>query len=80
MKEPRDYIHSCQAVLANNGLKIQVEPILEMGHFLQQYKHLIQSNEIDLLVLNTKDDDQMAMHGLAHPLVVEMRHIPMLLL
>ena len=34
----------------------------------------------DLLVMNTKDDEQMAMHGLAYPLAIEVRSIPLLLL
>ena len=37
-------------------------------------------DEVDLLVLNTKDDDQLAMHGLAYPLAIELREIPLLLL
>ena len=37
-------------------------------------------HEIDLLVFNTKDDDQLAMHGLAYPLAVEVRGIPILML
>jgi len=30
--------------------------------------------------LNTKDEDQLAMHGLAYPLAVELRQIPLLML
>ena len=30
--------------------------------------------------MNTKDDDQLAMHGLAYPLAVELRDIPLLML
>ena len=33
-----------------------------------------------LLVLHTKDEDQLAMHGLAYRLTVELREIPLLLL
>ena len=80
LKEPRDYIQSCKGVLKDQGVKISVEAVIEMGHFLKEYTRLIEAHEVDLLVLNTKDDDQRAMHGLAYPLAVEMRHIPMLLL
>ena len=31
-------------------------------------------------MLHTKDDEQLAMHGLAYPLCVELREIPLLLL
>jgi hypothetical protein len=51
-----------------------------MGHFLSDYQQHIQEQEIDLLVLNTKDDDQLAMHGLAYPLAVELRTLPLLML
>jgi hypothetical protein len=29
--------------------------------------------------MHTRDQDQLAMHGLAYPLAVELRHIPLLL-
>ena len=51
-----------------------------MGHHLADYKRLITEHNIDLLVLNTKDEDQLAMHGLAYPLVIELRSTPLLLL
>jgi hypothetical protein len=45
-----------------------------------QSPHLITQHHIDLLVFNTKDDDQLAMHGLAYPLAIELRQIPLLML
>ncbi len=30
--------------------------------------------------MHTKDEDQMAMHGMAYPLAIELRQIPLLLL
>lgn len=80
LKEAEDYIRSCQAVLQQKGSPIQVEALVTMGHKISEYKAIIDTRNIDLLVINTKDDDQMAMHGLAYPLAVELRNIPMLLL
>ena len=40
----------------------------------------LKAHAIDLLVLNTKDEDHSAMHGLAYPLAVELRNIPLLML
>ena len=37
-------------------------------------------HEADLLVMHTKDEDQLAMHGLAYPLAIEVRTVPLLLL
>ena len=80
LKEPHDYIGSCREHLAEAGLQIQVQEIIAMGHRLRDYERLISANEIDLLVLNTKEEDQLAMHGLAYPLTVELSRLPLLLL
>jgi len=37
-------------------------------------------HEIDLLVMHTKTDDHLAMHGAAYPLAVELRQIPILMI
>ena len=44
------------------------------------YKELVEENEIDLLVMYTKDEEQLAMHGIAYPLAVELRATPLLML
>jgi hypothetical protein len=79
LAEPRDYIDSCKSILEQNG-ELQVESIVKCGHLLKHHLKLIEEFEIDLLILHTKDDDQLAMHGLAYPLAVEMRSRPMLLI
>ena len=43
-------------------------------------ERLIEEHEVDLLVMNTKDEDQLAMHGLAYSLAIELRAIPLLML
>ena len=80
MKEPQDYIDDCVAVLEKAGAHVQVEPLVTFGHHLSEYKRLIEEHEVDLLVLNTKDAHQLAMHGMAYALAVELRHIPLLML
>jgi len=81
LKQPADYILSCQQALEERPEhNIHVEAVITLGHLLEDYKRLIEQHEIDLLVLNTKDDDQLAMHGLAYPLAIELREIPLLLL
>jgi hypothetical protein len=47
---------------------------------LEDYRNLIEEGHVDLLVMRAKEDDQMAMHGMAHPLAVELRSVPILLL
>lgn len=80
LKDPVDYIASCKRGLADAGADIEAVAIVTAGHHLAEYKRLVDEHHIDLLVMNTRDDDQMAMHGLAYPLAVEMRSIPLLLL
>ena len=79
-KEPRDYIESCRAVVEARGLAVKIEAIVTMGDRIEEYRRLIQDHHIDLLVLNTMDGDQLAMHGQAYPLAVELRGIPLLML
>ena len=79
LKEPTDYIASCGAGLRAAGKNLTVAPVVSFGHRLKTYQDFIDNRHADLLVMNTKDDDQLAMHGLAYPLAVELRHIPLLM-
>jgi len=80
LKEPHDYIRSCSEGLHKANIDVEIESIVVMGHHLRDYKKLIEDHRIDLLVLNTKDEDQLAMHGVSYSLTIELRDIPMLLL
>ncbi len=80
LKEPRDYIESCREILAGKRPGMEVEAIVEFGRRLAVYASLIERNEIDLLVMNAKKDDQLAMRGMVYPLAVDLRHIPLLLI
>ncbi len=80
MKDPEDYIESCREGLARSAPELTIESIVTSGHHIQAYRRLIEEHEVDLLVMNTKDEDQLAMHGLAYPLAVELRAIPLLML
>ncbi len=80
LKEPSDYIESCKGVLDAAELSLTVQAVVMIGHHLEEYKKLIEEHAVDLLVMNTKDEYQAAMHGLAYPLAVEIRSIPLLLL
>lgn len=80
LKEPRDFIAACRSVIEEEGLPIKIEEIVAMRRRVDEYRDLITSKEIDLLVLHTKNDDQLAMHGAAYALAVELRSIPLLML
>mgnify|MGYP003331574191 CR=1 FL=1 len=71
IKEPADYIKSFQQFMSKQDSSIKVEALVAMGKQLQNYQTWIDEHEIDLVIMNTKDENQLAMHGLAHPLVIE---------
>ena len=79
LKEPRDYSESSRRELKGEGLDLRVHSEVRTGHRLREYKKLVEDHSVQLLVLNTKDEDQLAMHGLAFPLAVELRQIPLLM-
>ncbi len=80
LKEPQDFITGCVEVLRAAGPSVNVENLVTFGSHLSEYEKLIEQHEVDLLVLNTKDEDQLAMHGIAYALAVELRQIPLLML
>ena len=80
LSDPRNFIDSCQQVLHEAAVPLTIEQVVTTGRHLREYQSLIEKHAVDLLILNTKDEEQMAMHGLAYALAVELRHIPLLLL
>ena len=80
LKEPRDYIESCRGVIEARGVPVEIKAIVTMGDRVEEYRRLVEDHRCDLLVLNTMDGDQLAMHGQAYPLAVELRGIPLLML
>jgi hypothetical protein len=83
LKEPSDYAaEAARAIAMGRGgpQSIAVEALITTGHRLTEYRRLVSEHEVDLLVLHTKDHDQIAMHGTAHSLSVELSDTPLLLL
>jgi len=80
LKDAKDFCESAGIGLKKAGLGIEVESRAQVGRRLEDYRQLIEEGHIDLLVMHAKEEDQMAMHGMAHPLAVELRSTPILLL
>lgn len=80
LKDPLDYVKTCREVLRNEGVRLDVQTLVSFGHHLAEYEQLVESHQVDLLVMNTKDEDQLAMHGTAYELAVQLRQIPLLML
>ena len=79
-RDARDFMLSCSEEIVRAALPISVESVVAHGHHLTEYSRLVEEHRADLLVMHTKDEDQLAMHGLAYPLAIEVRSIPLLLL
>ena len=80
LKEPLEYISSCTETLAKEQPNITVTSSVTVGHQLKHFKNLIGEHQADLLIMNSKHEDQLAMHGMAYPLAVELRSAPLLFL
>lgn len=80
LKSPREYIESVAAVLAAAKIEETVTSIVQLGHGVGSYQELMANHDVDLLIFNTKDDRQDAMHAMAYALAVQIRSRPLLLL
>ena len=80
LKNATDFIDNCIEGLRAIGPNISCHAVVERGHHLQEYRALIDEHNVDLLVANTKDEDQLAMHGITYSLSVELTNVAMLLL
>lgn len=81
LSEPADYVASCREELEAQGhLTHGVAPVVTMGHRLADYVALIEEHRVDLLIFNTKEEDQLALHGKAYSLAVRLRDVPILML
>jgi nucleotide-binding universal stress UspA family protein len=77
---PEDYIDSIVEALKQQEIRETLVPIVRMGHRLTDYRQLVDEYDIDLLILSGRDASQLAMHGTAHALAVELRDKPLLLI
>lgn len=78
--EARRFIELTEAEIKRQELNVHVNAEVKMGHRLQSYVELVGEHHIELVVMQTKDADQVAMHGLSYPLAVELQHTPLLML
>lgn len=79
-KDAADFIQTCIHELQSTGPNLACHSVVQRGHHLTVFRQLVDDAQIDLLVTNTKDSDQLAMHGKAYSLSVEFVDVAMLLL
>ncbi len=80
LKDPHEYVARCRAIVEEQGLPVTIEEVVTFGGHLPEYRKLIEAHQVNLLVLHTKDADQLAMRGVAYELAVELRGISLLML
>jgi len=79
LKDPEDYIQTCITAVKEAGFLCNIHPLITIGNRLSDIRRLIEEHNVDLVVTNTKDEDQMAMHGLAYEIAIELQKKPLLL-
>ena len=80
LKEAREYLESAKEGVDKHQGGVDVEILVRRGHTVRDYEALVASREVDVLVLNTHDEDQVAMAGMAYSLAIELIDKPLLLL
>jgi len=80
LNEPKDFIDSCATILKEQNFGIQIKPVVKLGHAISDYKKHITDHSVDLLILHTKDETQLAMNGMSYSLCVELKELPLLLI
>lgn len=80
LKEAKDYITACKASIEADYPQVKVKAEIKIGPRMQDYASLARSEEHDIVVLNTRVEGQLAMHGPAYSLAVELLNKPLLML
>lgn len=80
LKDAGDFIETSIAELKDKLPGLNYQAVVELGHHLSEYRKIIEADDVDLVVCNTKDEGQLAMHGMAYSLAVELLDTPLLLL
>lgn len=80
LADSRLYLDSAKVQFSNHRPDLITEIHADFGHLITVYGEIISENDIDLLVFQTKDDTQLAMHSLGYSLAIEFREVPVLLI
>ena len=81
LREAHDFVVQCRAIIAKHRPSIHVDEVVELGHQVAHYKQIVEKHQVDLLILHGDDvQHEIAMHGVAYALTVELTALPILLL
>ena len=79
-KDAQNFFSVIDQNIKDQNLAIDVQASFRMGHKLRTYVSIANENNVELVVIQGKDQDQIAMHGLSYPLAVELNHLPLLII
>lgn len=77
---PRYYMESVKEALQDARPDLEVRFEVGLGHLITSYTELVKKHKVDILVVQTKDDTQMAAHSLGYSLAIEFIKMPVLLI
>lgn len=80
LHEADDFAEAVKLAFEKNHPKVSVDKKVQLGHTVKDVRAVADDAAIDLVVLNTKDEDQLAMAGKAYSLAIELIDKPLLLL
>ena len=78
-KDSQEWVERSQALLEEWDRSPSLSRTQIAQSCMSSCVELVEKEKAELIVLNTKDEDQLAIHGLVYPFMVQFRHIPLLL-
>ena len=80
LKEAELFTEAITKSFQDGKTEIITSSYVSMGHPLKKYVSLVKENQIDLVVIQGKDEEQVAILGMSYALAVELNELPLLIL
>jgi len=80
LHEAEDFAAAVEKAFAKGHPNVEIRRLVKLGHSLKEVVSIADDREIDLVVINTKDEDQLAMAGKAYSIAIELIDKALLLL
>jgi len=78
--EAEDFLNAWATSIRADRRDLKIETRVQLGHTTREYMAIASETGADLIVFNTRKDDQLAMHGVAYALAVELLDTPLLMI
>lgn len=80
LQEAKGYLEEAAAAIAKDHPNVKTKLTVRRGHTVKDFEEIVEDGQHDIVVFHTKDEGQLAMHGVAYSLAVELNHRALLLL